>query len=80
MQNYCSEILDYIDQLIGSTSLTISPDFIKDIYELYSDIIQFYGTHFRQKIRTLSATQKLSVNIVNFDFDGMQSVKERFFN
>lgn len=36
-------MLDYIDSLLAQENLKPSNDFIKNVYELYSDIIEFYG-------------------------------------
>jgi len=66
--------------LLDTTHLAVTPELIINIYGLYSDIIQFYGTHFRQKIRSISATQKLKDCIDRFNYEGMNVVKERFFN
>ncbi len=52
LQNYCSQILDYITELLKRPNLAINDDFIKNIYELYSDISEFYGERqLRSKFR-----------------------------
>jgi hypothetical protein len=47
LQNYCGQMLDYIDSLLKKPNLSYNSDFIKNIYELHSDIIQFYGQQLR---------------------------------
>ena len=56
----------------------MSPDFIKNIYDLFLDIAIFYQREVQGLIKQLPATKKLSDNIRNVKFDGIEETTQRF--
>lgn len=43
LQNFACRVLQYVDQLIQKPNLQINPEFIRNLYELYIDITDYYG-------------------------------------
>lgn len=40
-------MLDYIESLLSKENLQISNDFVKNLYELFTDICEYYGRELR---------------------------------
>lgn len=51
LQGYATDILHYIDALLGQASLQTNEEFIRNIYELYIDISEYYGENLQHAIR-----------------------------
>lgn len=47
------DILHYIDALMCKEKLDPNPEFVVNLYELYSDILEYYGQGLLDKIPTL---------------------------
>ena len=56
---YAAEMLLYIDALLLKESLQMNPDFVRNLYELYSDILEYYAPKLQDKIATLAGPKML---------------------
>jgi len=50
LHGYATDILHYIDALLGQANLQTNEEFIRNIYELYIDISEYYGENLQQAI------------------------------
>jgi hypothetical protein len=51
LQGYATDILHYIDALLSLPNLSTNAEFIRNIYELYIDISEYYGDNIQGAIR-----------------------------
>jgi hypothetical protein len=56
-------MVEYIDALLVSPDLKCSNDFIKNLYELFTDICEYYGRELGPQIARSSATGRLKDSI-----------------
>lgn len=54
LQSYAVDILYYIDALLSKPNLQTNEEFIKNIYELYIDITDYYGDAIRGQMRQMN--------------------------
>ena len=47
LQSYAIDILHYIDALLSQPNLQTNEEFVRNVYELYIDIIEYYGDALR---------------------------------
>lgn len=66
LQNYAVDILHYIDALLMKPSLSATEEFVKNVYEIYSDISEYYGEAIRGSIRQMAAPKILNDGISSF--------------
>ena len=43
LSDYVVNMLQYIDALLQKEKLQTNPDFVKNLYELYADMLELYG-------------------------------------
>jgi hypothetical protein len=51
LQSYAADILHYIDALLVKPNLDTNEEFVKNVYELYADITEYYGDAIRGQMR-----------------------------
>lgn len=51
LQGYATDILHYIDALLSKQDLDTNEEFVKNVYELYIDVTEYYGDRIRGAIR-----------------------------
>ena len=47
LQSYAADILHYIDALLLRPNLDTNEEFVRNVYELYLDITDYYGESIR---------------------------------
>jgi hypothetical protein len=72
--------LDYIDKLLSKPNLDVNPEFIKNLYDLYCDITDYYGQNLRGQMRRLQGPKTLREGLNSFNFEGFGEIKDRFMN
>ena len=73
--------MHYIDALFQINNLIPSEEFVKNLYELYNDIIEQYGESIRNQIRTLTAPRVMRESLQGFlQYQGMDEIGQRFVN
>jgi hypothetical protein len=82
LQGYATDILHYIDALLAQPNLQTNEDFIKNIYELYIDISEYYGDNLLHAIRQMSGPRILKDGLSNFaqTIQGMEEIGGRFLS
>ena len=81
LQGYAADILHYIDALFANSKLTPNEEFVKNLYELYNDIIEQYGDSIRTQLRGLNAPKVLRDSLPQFMiYQGMNEIGQRFVN
>ena len=74
LQGYATDILHYIDALLLKPNLETNEEFVKNIYELYIDITEYYGDQIRGQMRQMAAPKILRDGLSNFNFNGMNEI------
>lgn len=73
------DILHYIDALLMKPNLQTNEEFIRNMYELWIDIANYYGDNIRSQIRQMQNPKMLRDCLNNFrHLEGMDDVSQRF--
>lgn len=80
LQGYATDILHYIDALLSLPALSTNAEFIRNIYELYIDISEYYGENIQGAIRQMNGPRILRDGLPNFaqSVEGMHEIGGRF--
>jgi hypothetical protein len=78
LQGYAVSILQYIDALLAKPNLDTNEEFVKNIYELYIDVTEYYGDSIRGEMRQLTGPRILRDGLSVFNFQGMDQIRDRF--
>lgn len=78
LQGYATSILHYIDALLCKDKLDINEEFVKNIYELYIDVTEYYGDAIRGEIRQMNGPRILRDGLSNFNFQGIEVIRDKF--
>lgn len=66
LHNYAIDILHYIDALLSQPNLQTNDEFVRNVYELYIDITEYYGDALRSNMRQLTGPSILRDGLTNF--------------
>ena len=66
LQSYAADILHYIDALLLRPNLDTNEEFVRNVYELYLDITDYYGESIRGYMRQMQGPQILRDGLSNF--------------
>ena len=80
LQSYANKILQYLEDLLALPNLETNEEFIRNLYELYIDIAEYYGQQLRSQMRGYNAPRILKDCLRTFTFEGMDSIRERFMS
>lgn len=80
LQNYATDILHYIDALLNKPKLETNDEFVRNIYELYIDVTEMYGNEIKGAMRQMTGPAILREGLKNFNFQGIEEIRERFMN
>lgn len=79
LQANAVDILHYIDALLTSQNLNVNDEFIRNLYELYIDITEYYGEQIRGQLRQMQGPGILKAGVQGFiHIEGMQDISHRF--
>lgn len=66
LQGYATDMLHYIDALLAKPNLNANEEFVKNIYELYIDISEYYGDTLQGTIKQMNGPRVLRDGLSNF--------------
>ena len=78
LQVYAADILHYIDALLSKPNLDTNDEFVKNVYELYIDVTEYYGDAILSQMRQMCGPKILRDGLRHFNFQGMDVIRERF--